>query len=146
MCQWAVQGSAWGACGAGHFLWRPPPHLPILSKPCTAAPPHSNSLWLISKALHVQWSNLFRRDCPFHHPWQSPEGNYDIIQILVPCQLGSKVLQLAQQFCKGSHVQVAKTLHTLQSQKRRPLRILCDFCMAWKGSTGCLHTPLKHCH
>lgn len=45
---------------------------------------------------------------------------------------------------QGSHVQVAKTLHRLQSQKRRPQCILCDFCMAWKGSTGCLHAPLKH--
>lgn len=104
-----------------------------------------------TKALYSQWPSLINRDGLLHRRWQTPGGNRDIFQLVVPRRLRPRVLQLVHGSVGAGHFGVTKTLHRLRSRFywpgcRQDVELYvhrCDTCTAQKGPTRRSHAPLQ---
>ena len=110
----------------------------------------ANHLCPETKALYSQWPNLINHDGLLHHRWQTPGGDRDILQLLVPRQLRSRV-RLVHGAAGAGHFGVSKTLICLRSRFywpgcRQDVELYvhwCDTCTAKKGPTRRSQAPLQ---
>lgn len=83
--------------------------------------------------------------------WESPGGQYEVLQLLVPHSLRSHVLKLVHGSAGAGNFGVAKTLRQLRGQFylpgcRHDVELFvhsCDACTTKKGPTRQSHAPLQ---